>query len=1585
MNSEKKKIFVILGMHRSGTSATSRAMKVFDINLGDNLMPPVSGINDKGFWEDEDIYKLNEEMLSKVESDWCHVREVSDSDFLHLRDKGYFVKAVELIRTKLCNADTFAFKDPRMGKMLPFWIDVFEHCQFDVRYVITLRHPLSVVKSLSKRDKFVNEHSYFLWLTHVLLILIYTKNTHRVLVDYDNLISNPDHEINRIAKALNLTVNPDELNDYRVNFLDQHLRHTSFSLQDLVIDKTCPSIVLDVYQTLNAIANDTKSLTSIEDNIRDWQQILKNYQSAFNLIDQSFLKLRTFESSITNSQAVVAAQHETIVQKDTQINGLSGLVSEKDAQISNLNRFVTEKDAQISDLISVKDAQINGLNSVISEKEAQIKEFAEFISNRKSEISDLKNHLLIKEAELEHANATISHANATILIKDNELQHHVESYNLQLENRNQHIVNLQNAIENIQSSFSWKVTKPIRFFTSRLKTCKRYLSKFFFSKKEPVVSDACFTTNVSNVESSNNNESFTEIVDLSDESLEIGQKLTKVIPFYISNILEYDLDGFSNGPIALHIYLDKEQDVENLTPYLKNIPLNFDLYLSLKYEGDKLSIKGLLKDALVLVGDIHIQVIPAYVDDYSALTFFGEKLIGYTYIAHIACNQLLEKSLHLMMSNLFGHPNGDSSRVFNIFSLLSKKAKIVTSEFSEGLYEVNDVDIQDTSRLINKLDQNEGSATINILDDSFFYGGVFWASVESLQNLLTLPIRIDDLSSNIAINRLALTNLIIKSSQTVHGDIYQIYQQDSIKDYAYFEPELDFSKSIKKSNIKVLSYYLPQFHPIPENDLWHGKGFTEWTKVSAANPLFEGHYQQHIPHANIGYYLLDSTDTFKKQVKMMESAGVYGQIFYHYWFTGKLILEKPAQLLLNSPEVNMPFCFCWANENWTKKWDGNEKEVLLQQDYSVEDARAFIHYLIPFFKDSRYIKIDNRPVLYVYRPASIVNVEEYLTAWNEECEQQGVLQPYVVAVLTRGANSPIDFGMDAGVERVLHDWTEGVVPDIKDSLSNYHSLNGSILSYDEVADFYMNQSDVKEFTYFRSIVPMWDNTARYGSDAYLLHSSTPEKYQSWLENIIDYSEKNLPIDRQFVVVNAWNEWAEGAHLEPDTRYGYSYLNATGRALSNIKYKSLLNAEIGLNMDSALHISFAEAIIEQLNNDNLATQRFIHCFKISSIVNSCRLSTNCLVVANALSITYLNDIDNECFVLEVNRVSLFNSNVIERMFKTCISTDTVVIPNLYGCELLITDVQSNGSTKVNNVLRSPLVIKPKSFLKNGFKSVKVRTDAICFLTDLGDKNSDIVTTIIRFHRSGNFVELNNALFSLYAMNHCIVKPLIATQDLDEDQFNTLFKMLNDFIWSNDAEPSVLKYSSSTGNSDIRSKLLNDSLKSVDTHYATFLDYDDYLLPDSFAWMINRLTVTGKAVTFGRVYYTSYQSKESIFLGRNKAFEYGSSYKDLVTHNFAPLHSFMFDMNKLDLSNVVYFEFHKFMEDYYLLLQVINQENSDWESLLDNHYIGDYIKSVDRSHTLAIDDEEERQNLLLNPEYILCEERIHQIKKNLLIPN
>ncbi len=344
---------------------------------------------------------------------------------------------------------------------------------------------------------------------------------------------------------------------------------------------------------------------------------------------------------------------------------------------------------------------------------------------------------------------------------------------------------------------------------------------------------------------------------------------------------------------------------------------------------------------------------------------------------------------------------------------------------------------------------------------------------------------------------------------------------------------------------KVLAFYLPQFHDVPENDAWWGRGFTEWTNTARGVPRFAGHYQPRIPR-DLGHYRLDGTATLRRQAALAQGAGIHGFVFYYYWFNGRRLLESPLEALLADPEVDLPFCLMWANENWTRRWDGSEQDVLIAQDYRAEDGPALVADLVRHFRDPRYIRLDGRPVLMVYRAAMIPDTARTVAGWRRAFAAVGE-DPVFVMAQTFGATDPRAAGMDAAVEFPPHKLTEGLTP-INHRLQWLDSgASARVFDYDAVAA----SSDLSRAPYrlIRTAVPGWDNDARRQGAGLVMHGATPAAYQSWLERLITAAAAQPVLGEAIVCVNAWNEWAEGAYLEPDVHCGAAYLNATARAIA----------------------------------------------------------------------------------------------------------------------------------------------------------------------------------------------------------------------------------------------------------------------------------------------------------------------------------------------------------------------------------------------------------------------------------------------------
>ncbi|MFK3668492.1 glycoside hydrolase family 99-like domain-containing protein [Ochrobactrum teleogrylli] len=348
--------------------------------------------------------------------------------------------------------------------------------------------------------------------------------------------------------------------------------------------------------------------------------------------------------------------------------------------------------------------------------------------------------------------------------------------------------------------------------------------------------------------------------------------------------------------------------------------------------------------------------------------------------------------------------------------------------------------------------------------------------------------------------------------------------------------------------IKPIAFYLPQFHPVKENSEWWGPGFTEWTNVAKARPNYEGHYQPQIPR-DLGFYDLRMPETFQAQVELAKQNSIFGFCFYYYWFSGRRILETPIDVFFNS-DIDFPFCFCWANENWTKRWDGGNNEILLENEHSVENDNQFIENVFDYMRDGRYITYDGSPVIVVYRPDILTNSKRTFDHWRKRAKEEGFPGLFIVSVAFF-VHDPKVCGADALVEFPPHQYLANSFIRKLPHITN-PDFRGNIMDYRSVmAESINRQHD--DFLFFHGAMPAWDNTARRQNDGFTFANASPELFEYWLRR---QSDKTLFDDKnkeKFVFINAWNEWAEGAHLEPCLKYGHRHLQAVKRAVQVDRY------------------------------------------------------------------------------------------------------------------------------------------------------------------------------------------------------------------------------------------------------------------------------------------------------------------------------------------------------------------------------------------------------------------------------------------------
>ena len=379
-------------------------------------------------------------------------------------------------------------------------------------------------------------------------------------------------------------------------------------------------------------------------------------------------------------------------------------------------------------------------------------------------------------------------------------------------------------------------------------------------------------------------------------------------------------------------------------------------------------------------------------------------------------------------------------------------------------------------------------------------------------------------------------------------------------------------------NARIIALYLPQFHPIPENDEWWGKGFTEWTNVAKAKPLFRGHYQPRIP-ADLGFYDLRLPEVREQQAELAREAGIEGFCYYHYWFgNGKQLLERPFNEVLTSGKPDFPFCLCWANHDWTNKtWKKGSSirrdSMIMQMQYSMEDHRQHFMSVLPAFKDPRYIRVDDKPLFAVWAPRDIPDVSAFIDLWQQLARENGLPGIHFVGYTTNTFGRSrengkitlwptdvsgklyqelLDKGFDAVISSGLHraqSIVHGKFKMLTYFLKDQTFLQAKLRTdYSKVMRNYYVPEDAWENVY-PTLLPQWDRTPRAGAKTDPLINSTPEKFQTSVEEAIRLIQNKHP-EHQILFLKAWNEWGEGNYVEPDLKFGHGYLDAIKNAIKN---------------------------------------------------------------------------------------------------------------------------------------------------------------------------------------------------------------------------------------------------------------------------------------------------------------------------------------------------------------------------------------------------------------------------------------------------
>lgn len=445
----------------------------------------------------------------------------------------------------------------------------------------------------------------------------------------------------------------------------------------------------------------------------------------------------------------------------------------------------------------------------------------------------------------------------------------------------------------------------------------------------------------------------------------------------------------------------------------------------------------------------------------------------------------------------------------------------------------------------------------------------------------------------------------IKNYKAVHEQFAEMENRpvEKLAIDSVYQDNIDFSEC--KTDVKMLAFYLPQYHTFKENDEWWGKGFTEWTNVKKGEARFAHHYQPRVPHDDIGYYDLSDIDVMKKQAKLAKQHGIYGFCFYYYWFSGKRLMEKPVDLLLQRKDIDIPFCLCWANENWTRAWDGKNKNILIGQEYSDNDDDIFIADMKKYIDDERYIRIDGKPLIVVYNPGQIPNCRKTFGRWRQSAKELGIGEILIWTCQTANnyaKDLKIEDCIDAEVEFPPHNmWYElAAIRNV-----DVGEKRAFLFDYKKIVEEAVKKIEVDK----KSTKPVhhacmlaWDNAARRKNEWFTYCGFSTRSLYRWILEIVKDAREQFKESERLVFVNAWNEWGEGTYLEPDEKYGYASINTVSKALFQIP----LNTDLCIINDKNFN-NQSDDFERKDGKSRIAVQ--IHMFYLETLEETVRYLNN----------------------------------------------------------------------------------------------------------------------------------------------------------------------------------------------------------------------------------------------------------------------------------------------------------------------------------------------------------------------------------------
>jgi GT2 family glycosyltransferase len=1239
---------VVLGMHRSGTSALCGALDVLGVNFGQRLALATKD-NEKGHWEHYEIVSLHDELLRSLGSRWDDDRPLPP-DWTK-RDVTHDIRSllIGILERDFAHASLFGLKDPRMCRLMPLWLPIFQTLRIEAHFILMVRHPWEVAESLAKRDGLEHPKSYLLWLEHLVQAMSATKAQRQLVVCYEEMINDPVKVLTSLRKELGVNLRePSRARASLRKFLEPSLRHHQFKKGETnKRNSSVPRLALDLYE---AIRNASTSVEIREKTAPLVAQFGRGSELFYPRVSLVEAELDSLDKEIASSEEgntgeglvrlqvfhpVAEGYRETESQTRYFASGSwKLLVIDLPGKKRNLDRPVRIDPVTYPAIIDIAEMVLKRpstgeilwaatgstdfaaltvagtacplahksylrmlsfgndpqlllppsttalvdsplrleLSILVDASPEAIKTALAEMQRRKNiaeeELKQREATIAAKDAEFQHLNAKIEQIStaiarserelkqreATIAAKDAEFQHlsaKIEQISAaiarseqELKQRDGTIRDLKNTVETdrIQLSAKISITAELADKLGKLnQDVKSFADVFGLTRPGLQDSESPAAALIQSL--------FRDIRLIRKRRL-----LWKACRLWRKAYFrERTQDIPPNPRITVEALKQRLQGIQRTLKSKKTSPavaLNsltelVALQTRVHQALASLTLASLLRPQQKTVRAREQVSSPAasklstlfdpqwYLDQNPEVKRAGMDPLQH----YLRYGAQMRRDPHPLFETkwyLDQHPELTNIAVTPLEHYVSYGAREGRSphpEFDAQFYIKNHPDsvIGETTPLTHYLTVGWklGYRPNPRFDPQFYlrtYPDVFAANVEPLTHFV--------LSGRKEGRKTAEETISFKPYQPA----YEIPR----------EP-LGSADMCSAPTVKAIAFYLPQFHPIPENDAWWGEGFTEWNNVRSGRPSFPGHYQPHVP-TGFGYYDLRETQVLQKQAELAKRYGIFGFCFYYYWFGGKVLLDLPIRRMLESGKPDFPFCICWANENWTRRWDGRENEVLIAQRHSPEDDINFIRHLENALLAGNYIRVRDKPLLLVYRPVLLPDALETTERWRNYFRSNGHGELHLVIVRSfHDQTEPRVYGFDAAVQFPPHFPTTAITTLIAGSDEKFR---GTIYDYTELRRGALEQlvtASSADKTY-PTVMPSWDNTARRGSQAVIWTNSSPESYYEWLSAAVEHVKNKEQPDERLIFINAWNEWAEGCHLEPDEKYGHAWLNATALAL-----------------------------------------------------------------------------------------------------------------------------------------------------------------------------------------------------------------------------------------------------------------------------------------------------------------------------------------------------------------------------------------------------------------------------------------------------